>query len=304
MTDNQIGNHELNKQPKKGYFFIIFWLLLVVAAFLGTKYLFEEKEYHFFKKSAINQFNNIDSKIYNKESDVAQQEIKPDASKADSEQLVSANDEYSSKDLYASIVRHQLQIDILQEKYLSLKTELEKIRNQDKLSKIIIAFIEFKDCIEARKECSQKLDKVILLTKSDPNMDSRISDLKAALKTNPKTKDELKEEFRSLIPDIIAAKSGVIISESIFDKIKNSLAKLIVIRRIDGVVGKSSQNIDFVIVETEKLIDEEKYQSALNLLSNQEEKYKKILEVMIADLQNADYLDKSLADIFEYLKSF
>lgn len=299
MTDNQ----ELNKQPKKGHFFIVFWLFLVACVFIGTKYFFDEKEYNFFKKSASNQFNNIDSKIYNKENDVAQQEIKPADSKVDSEQLVSVNDEYSSKDLYASIVRQQLQIDILQGQYLSLKSELEKVRNQDKLSKIIISFIELKDCIDAYKDCSQKLDKMILLTKSDPNMNERIADLKEALKVNPKSKDELKKEFRSLIPDIIAAKSGAIASQNLFDKIKNSLAKLIIIRRIDGVVANSSQNIDFVIVETEKLIDEGKYQGALNLLSNQEEKYKVVLEAMITDLQNANYLDKSLADIFDYLKS-
>jgi len=301
------NNQELDVKPKKkGHFFIIFWLLLVVGAFVITKYLFEEKKYHIFTKSATNEgLSNIDTKIYNKESDVAQLEIsRSPATKSDSEQLVSVNDEYSSKDLYASIIRQQLQLDILQEKFMSLKIELGKIRNQDKLSKIIISFVEVKDCLEAQKNCTQQLEKLIILAKTDPDLTQRISDLQEVLKTSPKNSNQLSEQFHSLIPSLMAIKYGNSNGESFFGKIKRNISELIVIRRVDGIVGNSSENIDFVIVETERLIESEKYHLAISLLSNQEEKYRLVLENMIIDLQNADYLDKILKDIFDYLKSY
>lgn len=287
-----INNNQINKQPNKNRnLFLISCLGLAIMSFVAVKYFFAEQNFSADKKD---ESNKATTKIY-KKSD------QQDLGNISDNNLYQASttEDKASKELYASLMKQELQIESLQEKYNFIKSELEKNKNQDKLSKIIISFSEVKDCISSRQNCESKLQKFELLAKYDSNLSGKIAALRAILQNNPKSSQQLKSQFNTLIPNIMVAES-LIKSQNYFDKIKYNLAKLIVIRRIDGNVG--DKNIDSVILEIQKLLDENKYAEALNILSAQNEIYKPVLSDFVADLQNVNQLNKITSEIFSYLK--
>jgi len=102
-----------------------------------------------------------------------------------------------------------------------------------------------------------------------------------------------------LIPNLIIAK-GSNIDGSIISRIRNNIAKLIIIRRIDG---KKPQEIDATIVKIEKLLQEQNYQEALNNLVALDPLYHSVIVNFLDKLNVALEVQKIDQEILSYLKT-
>ena len=107
------------------------------------------------------------------------------------------------------------------------------------------------------------------------------------------------KEFDGLIPNLIIAK-GSNIDGSIISRIRNNIAKLIIIRRIDG---KKPKEIDATIVKIEKLLQEQNYQEALNNLVALDPLYHSVIVNFLDKLNVALEVQKIDQEILSYLKT-
>lgn len=205
-------------------------------------------------------------------------------------------------DSNVNLVRQKLQIEELQKQYKDLRTDLDHLKTQDRLAKIIVTFSEITSKIDLGKNYNPDLQKLEALASSDISLTNKIEKLKNILKKEPKSAKTISLEFNKAIPEIITAKHNDAAPINFIGKIKKALSKLITIRRVDGIVGSKDQNVDYIIVTTSKLIEEEKYGEALDLLDSLGNNYQSVLVKINFDLQNADDLQKINQQIFSYLK--
>ena len=108
------------------------------------------------------------------------------------------------------------------------------------------------------------------------------------------------KDFADLIPQLIATKNTNSDDNSFIAKIRRNIARLVVVRRVDG---KNPKEVDSVIVQTEKLLHEQNYQGALNALVALDQKYHNVLVNFLSELSNAVEVEKIDQEILSYLKS-
>jgi hypothetical protein len=281
------NNQEIKK--KRSYLSVIFWLGLLILIFWASRYLFNQDNFEMINKNALVQSESIIPPATNIKDN------KPEQNQAGSETN-------ADKEFYAALSYLQLQIKELQDKYDRLNKEVEKAKNPDKLSKIIISFVEMRNCIEARESCSEQLQKLEILSQSDLGLSAKIDALKLVLKDKPKSQEELKIQLNALIPNLMLKKPEIDEPLGLFENVKYHLHKFIVIRRVDGIAGNESENIDRVIFEVKKLINDKKYFKAAEILSNLPQGYQQVSNDMIKELKNAAELDRISNEIFSYLK--
>ena len=284
---NNNGIETVNTKPSSKILKRLFWLIICITILFIAAKIHDEYQY---KKAAklvtADQLSNIETQIYDTNSNV---------DNGDVSSIATNNGDVNS-------IKQQLQIEELQKQYQILRIELDKIKNQDKLPKIIIALVELKNQLELGKNYEENLGKLEALSAGDLVLNNKIEKLKAVLKNSPKHSEEIGKNFSNIIPQIIASKYSDPEYVGIIGKIWNNIAKLITIRRVDGIVKKPEQNVDFIVFQTEKLIAEEKYEQAINLLSTLGQDYQPILVKINFDLQNAADLQKITGEILSYLK--
>src|SRR5690606_11322358 len=157
------------------------------------------------------------------------------------------------------------------------EAELKEIKNQDNLSKIIISFIELKNNVLVGKDYHNQLQELELLSGANSDLSVKVKRLKIILNQNPKTQAQIKAEFANLIQQIIAKKSEEKNKENkLYDKVKNNLNKLVIIRKTNGAAQKEQENIDLIVLKTEESIEESEYEKALKMLSQLPEDYQPI----------------------------
>lgn len=287
-NNNEIGSTPGNTgvKPSNRILKKLFWLILaIVIIFIAAKI---HDEYQYKKAAKLvtpDQLSNIETQIF---------DINSNADNNGSIAISSEGD--------TSLIKQKLQIEELQKQLQILQIELDKLKNQDKLPKIIIALVELQNQFELGKNYDGNLSKLEALSASDLVLNNKIEKLKAVLKNSPKHSREISNNFAGIIPQIIALKYSEPQNTGIIGKIWNNISKLITIRRIDGIVKKPKQNVDFIILQTEKLIAEEKYEQALNLLSTLGQDYQPVLVKVNFDLQNAADFQKVNSEILSYLK--
>ncbi len=283
---NNNGIETVNTKPFNKILKRLFWLIICITILFIAAKIHDEYQY---KKAAklvtADQLSNIETQIYDTNSNVD----------GDISSIATNNGDVNS-------IKQQLQIEELQKQYQILRIELDKIKNQDKLPKIIIALVELKNQLELGKNYEDNLGKLEALSAGDLVLNNKVEKLKAVLKNSPKHSEEIGKNFSNIIPQIIASKYSNPEDVGTIGKIWNNIAKLITIRRVDGIVKKPEQNVDFIIFQTEKLIVEERYEQAINLLSTLGQDYQPILVKINFDLQNAADLQKITGEILSYLK--
>lgn len=291
------NNHKIDQQNSFIHRYKALMGLLAALVFLGLSIalvlvLNSNKQYQAAKKAAqLESLQNIETQIY-------------DASSLQKNNVVSAETAIASGNNYAAaLLSQQTKIEELQKKYEALILELNKIRNQDKISKLVITFVELNNNVTAQKNYQEELQKFEILSASDQILVAKIARLKVILSNDLKTSSQLQQEFRALIPKIIANKSVDHHSGSVIFTIKNAVANLVTIRRVDGQVRDSQDNVDFIVLETERLIEQKKYRQALNLLDSLENKYQPLLTKFVFDLQNIAQLQELNEEIFNYFKN-
>ena len=301
MKDKQEVKAQEQKS-KKSPLRLIFWLLLISIVLITAKLVFDEvkfgKDKDFF---ADEQFDNIDSEIYDMSVQDAHSPETPDIRQSTT--LKPKRNPRFGDQIPPYNPQHLAEIKELQENYQLLKEELNKIKNQDKLSKIIISFVELRRLVLSGQNYSNQLQELELLSRTDSNLAIKVKKLAITLKNKPKTEEQIKKEFEALVPKIIAKKYDLNSDNSLFSKVKNNISKLVLVRRIDGVVKNDDDNIDSIIAKSEGFMKQSEYQEVLDEISLLPEDYQPLLVRMIVDLKTVIELREINSDIFSYLKT-
>ena len=290
MTEQQNITKPKNN---KRYFSAIFWLALVIFIYFSGQYILNEFHYQQAKKEAKSEFPNIEAEIYKTNSEAPQSQPLSTVISEASKPLEPLN----HTDV---LLKQQLQISELQNNYSTVKLDLERLKANDSLPKIILSFVKLKDLVDLKQNYSGELQKIEALCRADFAITSKISQLKLALQNQPKNNLELSAEFAQLIPEIKAKKFEFESSQTWIGKIKATIAKFIVIKRTDGKNDGSS--FETAIANTQNFINNRQYDKALQNLETLGCHYGEVLGIIKKDLQNADDFQKISDEIYRYLE--
>ena len=168
---NNNGIETVNTKPSSKILKRLFWLIICITILFIAAKIHDEYQY---KKAAklvtADQLSNIETQIYDTNSNV---------DNGDVSSIATNNGDVNS-------IKQQLQIEELQKQYQILRIELDKIKNQDKLPKTIIALVELKNQLELGKNYEENLGKLEALSAGDLVLNNKIEKLKAVLKNSPK----------------------------------------------------------------------------------------------------------------------
>jgi hypothetical protein len=207
--------------------------------------------------------------------------------------------EKGSEFLYQTLLKNQIKLENLDAQIQSLKAELAKYRSQEKISKMIVVYVDLRGKIFAGKNYNQELRSFEILSAADEVLTSKINKLKPTLALLV-TKEKLEKSFADIIPELIFNKTQNATSESFAQKVRRNLSRLVVIRRIDE---KNPTEVDAAISRIEKLLKQENYQDALSATLALDQAYHSILKSFLDELSAALEVQQIDQEILNYLKS-
>lgn len=301
MTKNNLPDSENKKNDfaQKRQFLlmkIVILISLIFFGYFGFKYWKNERAQHSEAKLEKSD-NSSDGEIFD-----LSDEYKNQQSDQNIENFpdLTANElkEKGAEFIYQMLLKNQVQINDLKEQIQSLRAEFLKYKNQEKIGKMIFAYIDFRQKIFSNSAYEDSLKNFEMLSAFDQNLQAKIAKLKPLL-ADLSRKKNLNESFKELIPSLIAKKNNNPDSGFVA-RIRYQFSKLIVIRRIDG---KNIGDVDGIVSKTEKLLREENYQEALNSLLLLDQSFHEILVNFLSDLSNAAEIQNTDQEILSYLKS-
>lgn len=201
--------------------------------------------------------------------------------------------------IYQMLIKNQLKIEDLYTQISALKAEVLKYRSQEKLGKMILIYVDLREKFLNEKNYSEELKSFEMLSSSDEVITAKITKLKPAL-SKFSTQKKLEESFKELIPELIVNKKNGAKSENLFDKIRRSISRLVVVRRIDE---KNPAEVDAVVVRIEKLLKQENYQDALSATLSLPQDDHEILKNFLDELSASIEVRQIDQEILNYLKS-
>lgn len=239
------------------------------------------------------KFDNVESEIFDLSGE-------HEAAKDENLSDVGVNElrERGAEFIYQLLLKNQVQITELTSQVQAITAEMTKYKNQEKIGKMILTYVELRQAIFEGKPHDDALKNFAILATSDENLSSKIERLKVAL-PDFSTAENIEKTFAGLIPSLITAKENNG-DDSLLAKIRRNIAKLVIIRKIDG---KNSGEIDATIFKIEQLLKEKNYQEALNSLLSLDQNYHKITADFLNDLSVAIEVQKIDQEILNYLKS-
>jgi hypothetical protein len=278
------------KKPKKRYYSAIFWLALIIFIYFVGQYLFREFTYKAAKNNARGEFSNIEAEIY--------QMPLPDPKPIKAQEKPLDQNEV--------LLKQQIQISELQNKFNTLQLDLIKLKTNDSLAKIILSFVKLHDLVEAGGEVGydSELERLVVLCRSDFALTSKIDKLKLILQNKPKNYQELSGEFANLIPQIKAKQveigSGQGLVGSWWGRFKATVTRFIVIKKTGE--NRSDSDVEFVMFKIVRALDNKRLDGALYHLNLVSQDYQEILATFKIDLQNANNFQQISDEIYKYLE--
>lgn len=254
--------------------------------------------------SLRNNQPNLDSKTANSQQEddlfdiIPNQDSEIDINEMKAQEI----NEKGSDFIYQLLIKNQSQIDELKTELQTLKSELSKYKSQDKVSKIALNYIDFRDKFFSKSDFKTSLANLELLSYQDVFLKKTFQDFKN-LAPEFLNKEELESEFSALIPQLIAHKTSsdqLAGSKNIAQNLRYQLAKLITIRKLQS---KNPREIDSVIVSVETNLKNQNYQDALNSISLLEQKYFFLLGDFIEKLNVAIEVKKTDEAALNYIKN-
>jgi hypothetical protein len=284
-----------NKERKKQFFLtkIVALIAILFFSFLGYRYW-----QHKSAQGAVGKFDNVDSDIFDVPDEYKNQQNKGDDSHDLSDLSLDELKEKGVEFIYQTLIKNQLQINDLKEQIQGLKAELVKNKNQEKLGKMVFAYVDLRQKIFAGENYDEAFKNFEILAALDPDLQTKVTKLKPLL-IDFSDQKKLSASFAKLIPDLIINKNNDG-DGSFIGKLRKHVSKLVIIRRIDG---KNPTNIDGIIAQTEQKLAEENYQEALNLLLTLDQTYHEILLDFLNKLNTSVEVKKADQEIFNYLKN-
>jgi preprotein translocase subunit SecG len=306
MTENleKPNQQQIQKDSRKKQNFltkIVFLFTVIFFGYLGFKYWqiqnSKKTDNQDFGQKELEKLDNSDTEIFDLPNNHLQQKSE-DNSYDLSSLNVSELKEKGAEFVYQMLIKNQLQINNLNQEVLNLKSEVLKYKNREKIGKMIVAYVELRQEFFAQKNYKNNLQNLEVLSVLDENLLVKIEKIKPLLPLFL-NKEKLSKNFSGLIPEIIVAKNNNS-DNSLISKILRSFSKLIIIRKVDG---KDVGDIDSKIFKIEKLLHQENYQEALNLLLSLDQNYHEIIKDFLNDLSVAIEVQKIDQEILNYLKN-
>lgn len=280
------------KKKQKTLTKIMFFLAIIFFTYLGFNYWKSEFAKKVRAQQDVEKFDNIESEIF---------DLSGDHSTEKDDNLHAANiDELKEKGaefIYQLLLKNQTQIADLSRQMQEMQAELVKYKNQEKISKIILSYVDLRQQIFAKNSYENSLKDFEILTSSDEGLSEKARMLRQAL-PNFSTQKELLSNFSKLIPDLIFAKNNNV-EKGLSSRIRRNISKMITIRRIDG----KGADIDSAIIKIENFLKQENYQEAMNLLLSLNQNYHEIIEGFLNSLSGAIEVQKIDQEILNHLKS-
>ncbi len=304
MTEekNQQNPHPIfdNKVPSKKKFSlrrVVILFVIIFSAYCGLRYFEIKQAKRHNAQAEVGKFDNVESEIFDLSEDAKNGVITQDH-RALSDMALSEVQEKGAEFIYKMLLKNQEQINELKQQSQVLNAEFTKYKNQEKLVKIIIAYVDFRQKLVSGESYDDALKNFEMLTVFDRNLQDKNAQLRVVLK-NFSTSEKLQKDFAALIPEIIAMKNNSD-SNNFLSQVRRNISKLVMIRRVDG---KNPEDVDGVIVKTEKLLHDEKYPEALGALLGLDQKYHEILVNFLNELNAAAEVKKLDQEILSYLKN-
>lgn len=300
MTEEKAQQSAENKPRTKKKFSlarVVVLFVIIFSAYCGLRYLEIKQAKKLIIKTESGKFDNIESEIFDLAEDYKNGVIGQEHH-ALSDIALSEVQEKGAEFIYKMLLKNQEQINELKQQNQVISAEFTKYKNQEKLGKIIVAYIDFRQKLLAGEAYDDALKNFEMLTVFDRNVQDKTAKLHSALK-NFSTAKKLQKDFSTLIPEIIAVKNSDD-SGGLFAKVRHSIAKLVMVRRIDG---KNPHDVDGIIVKTEKALHDENYPEALGFLLGLDQKYHEILVDFLTELNAATEVKKLDHEILSYLKN-
>ncbi len=278
-----------NKKVKKSRYFlvkIIFFAALVFFAYFAIQYWY------------VKGFSGTKHAVLDN-GDIFDFEASKDGEAIDlSDMTVDELREKGAEFIYQMLLKNQMRVNELKTQIQDLRAEFTKYKNQEKIGKIIFAYMDLRQKVFAGENYNNALQSFELASSFDKNLQGELTKLRPLLKDFAGVK-KLAKNFDELIPQLMALKRGN--PEADFaSKVRYQIAKIIVVRRIDE---KNPKEIDAVIVRAQKLLVEENYQESLQELLALDQKYNQVLKSFLNDLSNAIEVQRIDLNILNYLKN-
>jgi hypothetical protein len=304
MTENEAQKNQeqqvKNTDKKKQFFLtkLVVLIALIFFGFLGFKYW---QHTQFQKHGAQNSTGKIDgdNDIFDVSSEYKNQQSEHSNEAHDLSDL--SLDELREKGvefIYQTLVKNQLQINDLKEQIQGIKAEIVKNKSQERLSKMILTYIDLRQRIFNEMPYEEALKNFEILVAVDENLQKKVEKLKPLL-ADFSTQKKLQKSFTQLIPNLIANKVNKG-DTGLISKLRQQVSKLVLVRRIDG---KDPTNVDGIIAQTEKYLATENYQEAFDSLLTLDQTYHQILADFLNSLSIAIEVQKTDQEIFYYLKN-
>ena len=202
--------------------------------------------------------------------------------------------------IYQLLIKNQTQIDEINKQLITIKDELIKQKNHEKLNRLIFSYIEFREKLFLGLDYKINAENFDLLSISDSFLHKKFSIIKLNA-AQYVTHDKIVSEFNDLSTQLIINKGTHPAEKStFFDKITNHLKTLIIVRKIKNF---KEGEIDGEIHIINQALLEKRYNDALNKILSLDKKYFTLVEKFLQKLNVVIEIDNADKEIITYLKS-
>ncbi len=299
-SPKMLADIALKKPSKKAQLFLLKTAVifsLLAFGYLGFRYLVFQSAKKLESQKELQKFDNIESEIF--DLSIPADDSENGSGVHDfSDMAVNDLREKGAEFVYQMLLKNQVQISVLTKKIENLDEEIVKYKNQQRISRMILLYIDLRNEIFSKKPFEKTIENFELVAINDGVLTNKIATLKESAKKFS-SQSELKNEFSQIIPKLIIAKK-IDKEGGFWAKIKAKISQLIVIRKLNGT---NPEEIDSRIVKIEKLLTEEKYQEALTELLSFEQKYHEITSEFLDHLSAAIEIRSIDNEILNHLKS-
>ncbi len=280
------------KNLKRHYLLTIIWLLIIVFLYFAFQFTLQQINYKKNNKQELDKLSNVKNQIYKTNQG---QEI--NLTNSDEEQKRKTLNLTPSKDQASTT--QQNQILQLQNDYNQLKLELERIKTNNKLPRMILSFVKLIDLTNLKQNYQPQLHQLELLFKGDKSLENKLEKLKSALAKSPKNNQELHQEYMQIINSNNSSKTfNQNKPKDFWQRLKLVVGNFITIKKINP----AQQELEKIkLTEIEANIVIECYSKALEIIKELSVENQEIFLPLTNDLGNAIDLQNSQNDIYQYL---
>lgn len=296
-TDKQQKN--FGKKKFKQSLFFIKILLLILIFFIGTIiYQNFKTEKLTNPKPAINNNNNFSNGDNSAVLDISE-DYQNNNETTLHELNLSEIKEKGAEFVYQLLIKNQVQIEELNNQVRTLKTDFDRLRNQEKFNKLILNYIDIREKIFNKIDCQIEIDSFDLLIAKDEFLEKKFSVIRENYKFML-SHQEIVKNFSFITNQLIINENYSNKNVDFLSKLQHNLKKLIIIRKISNPTKNS---LEYHIVNIENFLEQRDYSSALTELLSLDKLYFPIIEKFLEDLGLVIEIKNADQDIVKYLKN-